>query len=284
MAREVGNGSPNAGKFTYPSDYPFDQNRTWRPFIKMESGAGEGQKPPDPAPGTLTMTQADLDRIVSDRLARDRATRGGAGQSEEEKAELSRLRQAEKDRQTAEAERKGEWDRLRKSMEDEHSAAISKLSETGERLMNELNTERVRGRLVGAAAKSNAIDPEEIADVLERYCDLNDALQPVVKDRDGNIRYIAGREMSPEQLVEEHLGKRSHLVKPGSTGQGGGSRGGASTGADGPAPVSGELEAARKDLQALDVEARRVGTPEALNAAWQAEKRVKALEAAAQKK
>lgn len=269
---QIGHGHRKAERWVNPPDLPIDPLRAWRPFVRMESSPTEGQPPPaDPGAGSKTFTQADLDRI----LAKERAIwerKHGAG-GEAERAELDRLRQEREEREQRDAEAAKEWEKSKQLLADRHAKEVAKRDESLKTMTAELRTERIRRALVAEAAKVGAVDPELVADTLERKCSLNDKFQAEATDDDGGLVTIA-------ELVTGFLGAKPFLVRPGSTGQGGGSRGGASMGAD-HAPGSPDLQAARKALEEADKLARASGMPNDLARAQTAHKRVKDLEAKA---
>lgn len=188
----------------------------------------------------------------------------------EELEELDRLRKADADRQQKDAEAKGEWDRLKQQLLADNEKAIAAERGKVDKAAGELRVERIRRALVSAAAKHGAIDPEEVADLLERRCRLDDNYAVEVLDEAGKHAYgPKGDDLTPEQLVDGYLGKKPHLVRAGSTGQGGGSRGGASVSGDAAdAGLTPSVAAAKTAWDEADTRAKASGSNEDNAIAW----------------
>jgi hypothetical protein len=235
-----------------------------------EGGSGTREPGTDDGKPAPKYTDADLDRIIAKKIGEERAKleRRYAGVGEE-REELERLRQERVEREQKDLEAKGEFDRAKKAIEERHAKAVKERDERIEKTMGELKADRIRTALVSASARRNAIDPDEVADMLERRSTLNADLKAEALDDDGNVITI-------DQLVEQFLLKKPHLVKAGSTGEGGGSRGGATT--TGARVGSAELQAALKKLEEADKLARASGMPHDLARVQEAHRRVKELQ------
>ena len=233
--------------------------------------SGDGVADPE-----KTYTHSELSAI----MAKERKSweRKYAGASQEERDELDRLRTDQKAREQRDAEAKGEWDRLKKSMAEEHQKALTDREQRIEKATGALKVERIRRALVSAAAKANAIDPEEVADLLERRCRLTEDFQVEVLDEAGQRAYRGGNELTPSELVEQYLTKKLHLVKAGTFGQGGGSKGGATV-TEG-LRLTPELQGAKQALADAEKLAKS-GMPQDLARAQTAFRRVRELERAA---
>jgi hypothetical protein len=235
-----------------------------------EGGSGTREPGTDDGKPAPKYTDADLDRIIAKKIGEERAKleRRYAGATEE-REELERLRQERIDREQKDLESKGEFDRAKKAIEERNAKALKDRDDRNEKTLGELKAERIRRALVSSAARLNAIDPDEVAELLDRRCYLNEEFKAEAKDDDGAV-------LTPEQLVEAYLLKKPHLVKAGSTGEGGGSRGGATT--TGARVGSAELQQALKALEEADKLAKATGMPHDLARVQEAHRKVKALQ------
>lgn len=252
-------------------------------------GDGEkgGEKPGAAAAGggggttEKAYTEAEVNDIVRRRLERDRQTRGReTAVSEEDRQELERLRNEAKDRERQEAERKGEYERIKASWQKEKDEAVAlerQHRESAERVVRE---ERVLRSLVESAVRHGAIDPAIVSKLLQDRCRLDKDYRVEVLDEVGKVAYRGAELMTPDQLVEDYLRDKPYLVRAGSTGQGGGSTGGASTTGDGhQMTASAELTKAREEFAAAKAESQQIGSPEAAAKLMAAHRKVKELEA-----
>lgn len=143
---------------------------------------------PDPTPDK-TFTQADLDRIVADRLARDRK---GREDYDDIKTKLTALEQAEADRAKAEmtaAER----------LEAEKAEALKKAQEAEDR--STARETAANQRIINAEFKSLAREANVPADRLAAALKLAD-LSAVTVDDEGNA---VGVKEAVEALVSAHV-------------------------------------------------------------------------------
>ncbi|WP_449600305.1 phage scaffolding protein [Paenibacillus sp. Marseille-Q9583] len=154
-----------------------------------EGGPDPDPKPtPDPAPDK-TFTQADLDRVVAERLARDRK---GREDYDDIKTKLTALEKAETERKKAEltdAER----------LEAEKAEALKKAQEAEER--GNARETAANQRIINAEFKSLAREANVPADRLAAALKLAD-LSAVTVDDEGNA---VGVKEAVEALVEAHV-------------------------------------------------------------------------------
>ncbi|WP_313640086.1 scaffolding protein [Paenibacillus sp.] len=143
---------------------------------------------PDPTPDK-TFTQADLDRIVADRLARDRK---GREDYDDIKTKLTALERSEADRAKAEmtaAER----------LEAEKAEALKKAQEAEDR--STARETAANQRIINAEFKSLAREANVPADRLAAALKLAD-LSAVTVDDEGNA---VGVKEAVEALVSAHI-------------------------------------------------------------------------------
>lgn len=101
--------------------------------------------------GGKTFTQKDVDRIVRQRLNRERG-------SLREEVEADVRKQLESDAQKKKAEDEGEYKPLYDKAKDEITALKNEISE----LKSQVNHEKVRGRVMLEAGRLNFVDPNDV--------------------------------------------------------------------------------------------------------------------------
>jgi hypothetical protein len=168
-----------------------------------------------------TFTQEELDRIVADRVARE--------QRKFEKKisgiDLDEAKDLIAQRESAELERKkerGEFDSILKQTIEKKDLEIhsykSKLQET-----------LVDGAILGAASNNNAVNPNQVSQLLKAHTRLSEDGIVEVLDDNGTPRYNdSGDLLSVNEMVTEFLTANPHMVKAsqggtGSMGNAGGS-------------------------------------------------------------
>jgi hypothetical protein len=219
------------------------------------AGAGAGAGAGGGEPEKVSMTKAELEALIEGRIgaAVKAATKNaGGGASAEEKAELERLRKAEEDRQREALAAKGKYDEALKSQEEsirkEYEPKITTEKERADKAHKQLE-ERVIGlAVVEAAGKLNAVNPAQVRRLIDNQLRMDDEYNATVVDEKGNQRFVAGKAMTPEQLVKEFLDQNPHLVRS-TAGAGGGASGGKSTTGGGDASEAAKKEAEIKALE-----------------------------------
>ena len=229
----------------------------------------------------------DVEAIVEERLAKARRTWekqfGGPGAIDE----LDRLRREEADRKRKEEEAKGNYERALASAEERWtSKEKSWLDERGT-LLGKLREKTVRGAIIALSAE-RAYKPDQIADLLERRVQLDEAgYEPKVLGPDGKPAFVGGKPMTIDQLVNAFLDDNPHLAKAANTGGAGGAQGGASTadggqhGAAAGTAGSREIVEARERYEKAREQAEKMGGAAEITAAHKAKRDLDKLEAAA---
>jgi len=161
-----------------------------------------------------TFTQADLDKVVADRIARERRKfeKKYEGIDPEYYNELSQ--KAEKERQDK-LKAKGEFEKLLKETIEKKDGQINQL-------MTQVKTIKVDGSLVDIAAKNRAVNPNQVAQLLKDQVKLNETGEvEVVDPKSGQTRYAEdGTHFGIDGLVKEFLTANQHFVAAGPTGSG----------------------------------------------------------------
>jgi hypothetical protein len=168
-----------------------------------------------------TFTQEELDRIVADRVARERKKLD----RKLDGIDIDEARKLMLEREEAEIERqkeRGEFEKVLKQTVEKKEMEIqtykSKLEQT-----------LVDGSLLTAASKNNAVSPEQVSTLLRNNVKLSSDGQVEVLDADGSVRYNdKGDLLSVDELVNDFLTANPHFVRAsvggaGSKGMAGGS-------------------------------------------------------------
>ena len=157
-------------------------------------------------------TQEQLDRIVEDRLAKQRRAleKRYAGVDVEH---YRKLTAAEEQQQLEDAKAKGEFEKILKD-------TVSKKDSTIEQLRNELHSVKIDGAVLSAANKGGAINAQQVVALVKSQIKLGDDGNVEIVDSNGNPRYNEkGDPMSVDGLVTEFLEANPHFkaATPGGT-------------------------------------------------------------------
>lgn len=153
-----------------------------------------------------TFTQADLDKVVADRIARERRKfeKKYEGIDPDYYNELSA--KAEKEKQDK-LKAKGEFEQILKD-------TVSKKDEQINNLLNQVKTVKVDGSLLDTASKLKAINPGQVATLLKDQVKISETGDvEIVNPKTGQVRYNdAGEHMKVSELVTEFLTASPHFV------------------------------------------------------------------------
>jgi hypothetical protein len=167
------------------------------PTTAPAAGAGAG-----PGAGAgKSFSQEDVDRIVSQRVARETSKYGDYSELQARAAradELEASQGTETDKLRAKAERESE----------KRAASDAKAAQATERA----NTALMRASVVAAAAQANAADPQDVFTLLDKSA--------LTVDEDGNVDGVA-------DAVTALLKAKPHLVRRAGGGFDGGQQGAA---------------------------------------------------------
>ena len=205
--------------------------------------------PPAPPADVITMTKAELEAQVAARIA---AAVGSNSKKlkadlDAENAEIKAKLQAYQQKELEEKGRYAESLKLQEqSLVEKYEPQLRERDDQIKSLSRVVRDATVGAELVHAAQQGNAVNPKEIARLLDG--NVKDA--STVVDDAGNQRFVAGKPMTPTQLVQEYLQQNPHHVKASQTAPGGGAGGGASrTGAD-----TSELALLEKEVADLEAQ------------------------------
>ena len=153
-----------------------------------------------------TFTQADLDKVVADRIARERRKfeKKYEGIDPEYYTELSA--KAEKEKQDK-LKAKGEFEQILKQQAEKSQAQINQL-------MNQVKAIKVDGSLLDTASKMKAVNPGQVSQLLKDQVTMNEAGDvEIVDPKTGQVRYNdKGEHLSISDLVSEFLTTNPHFV------------------------------------------------------------------------
>ena len=177
-----------------------------------------------------TFTQADVDKIVQARLDKHKRKYEGIDVSE-----YKNLKSAEEEREIEAMKKREEFDKVLSQQKDKFSNEITTLR-------NELTSLKVDGTLLNTAASRNAVNPEQVAQLLRDRVGLDETGRPVVYDS-GNVVYDpdTAEPKSLESLVNEFLDSNNHFLRSGPSGV-------TSSGAAGSAPTSKQTDLSQLDM------------------------------------
>ena len=168
-----------------------------------------------------TFTQDELDRIVADRVAREQRKfdkRLSGVNLDEAKDLLAKKEAAELERQ----KERGEFDKVLKQTVEKKDMEIQSYK-------SKLQQTLVDGAILGAAGNNNAVNPNQVSQLLKDQTRLSDDGTVEVLDANGTPRYNdSGDLLSVNEMVTEFLTVNPHMVKAsqggtGSMGNAGGS-------------------------------------------------------------
>lgn len=159
-------------------------------------------------------SQADIDKIVADRIARERRKfeKKYEGVDVDQYKELTAKQEKEReDRLKA----KGEFEKILKETVDKNRATI-------ETLQNQISSIKVDGALVDTASKYRAISPNQVVKLLKEQVRLNESGDVEVVDaKTGQTRYGEdGTHLTIDSLVKEFITENPHFVAAGPAGSG----------------------------------------------------------------
>ena len=164
-----------------------------------------------PKTESKSFTQEQLDNIVQARLAAERK-KYERKMEEEEKQKTELLKQ----KQLEEAKSKADIEKLMKERIAEKDSEIS-------RYKTEIKKEKIDNSILSVASKNNAINPQQVVQLIEKEVKLNDDGRIEVLDNNSNIRYNAkGELLTIEDRVKEFLDTNPHFRN--ATVQGSGSK------------------------------------------------------------
>lgn len=188
----------------------------------MDKDLPNDDLPQDPPQATKTFSQEDVEKIIEQRLARERRKY----EKQLEGIDVDEARRLMEEKQQAELERqkeKGEFEKVLKQVTEKKEQTIQQLSQ-------KLHEIQVDGALLNAASTNNAVNPAQVVQLLKSQTRLNEDGAVEVLDSDGSVRYNdSGSPLSVNELVGDFLTANPHFVKASAGGAGSKGAAGGST-------------------------------------------------------
>jgi len=161
-----------------------------------------------------TFTQADLDKVVADRISRERRKfeKKYEGIDPEYYNELSL--KAEKEKQDK-LKAKGEFEQILKAQAEKKDAQINSL-------LDQVKTIKIDGVLLDTASKFKAINPGQVSQLIKDQIKMNEAGDvEIVDPKTGQVRYGEdGKHLTISNAVQEFLTANPHFVAATPSGSG----------------------------------------------------------------
>lgn len=184
-----------------------NQEATGQPSAETTDFTAENQEE------SKYFTQEDLDRIVKDRLDRERKKISKQFEGVDVQKYREMMEQEEQQRLEQQKSR-GEFEKVL-------SETVQKKDTTIQQLQQELHSIKVDGSLLNAASAKRAVNPQQVVSLLKGNIRLGETGDVEVLDGDGSIRYNDnGVPMSAEELVEDFLNSNPHFITAGPNGSG----------------------------------------------------------------
>lgn len=160
-----------------------------------------------------TLTQEQVDRIVAERVAREKS-KFEKKYSGVDLDHYKSLVEQEEQRKQQELEKRGEYEQLLKSQAEKFNMKIKAYE-------SELHSIKVDGTLLQEASKSKAVNPQQVVSLLKGSLKLNESGGVDVVDASGTVRYDDnGNPLSVSTLVNEFLTANPHFRSAGPQGTG----------------------------------------------------------------
>jgi len=160
-----------------------------------------------------TFTQEELDRILADRLQRQKRQI----EKQFDGIDPDKARQIMLEREQAEVERqkdRGEFDKVLKETVEKKDLEISQYKQR-------LESTLIDGSLLQAASKYNAVEPSQVSKLLRDRVKLASDDSVEVLDENGSIRYNDKADpLSVDELMGDFLTANPHFVRASQGGAG----------------------------------------------------------------
>lgn len=233
-------------------------------------GTGGGSGAGSAGSGERTFSKAEVEAIVQARLKR-----GGLDPTEQAELEVLRRERAERERKDAEERR--QYDRAIKSVREEAQTEVSKANQKLAAILDEIKVEKVQGGLINSAAKFKAINPQQVAILLQSQTQFDpDTRKVIYLGEDGQPAFKNGVPWSADDLLMVFRHKNPHLFQAAAsdTGSGAGGSGASDTGTG----LSDDFDADEKKLadahKAAFEQAQKSGAIPDVSAAHAAKRRL----------
>ena len=162
---------------------------------------------------TKNFTQDQLEKIIQDRLNRQRAQI----ERKYDGVDVDKYRKLEEDeenRRIEELKKREQFDQVLKETVEKKDSTIGQLR-------TEIHSIKVEGELLNQASANRAISPNQVVQLLRNSVRLGDHGSAEVIGDNGEVRYTEnGEPMAVQELVTEFLSANPHFVNANSSGSG----------------------------------------------------------------
>jgi hypothetical protein len=188
----------------------------------MESVDTEATAESQEATSEKSFSQSEVERIVEQRLARERKK----FEKQIEGVDLNEARRLLEEKEAADLERqkeRGEFEQILKKTAEKKDVEI-------QNLRSRLHSTLIDGEVMNAAVRNNAVSPEQVSSLLRSNIRLGEDGHVEVLDANGSPRYNdSGESLKVGELVEEFLTANPHFVRASAGGTGSKGNAGGST-------------------------------------------------------
>ena len=160
-----------------------------------------------------TFTQDDVDKIVRERLDRERK-RLDKKYGDVDVERYRQLTEKEEADRLEQQKQRGEFESILKE-------TVAKKDSQYQELQRQLTEIKVDGSLLSAASSNKAINAQQVSALLRNQVRLGETGEAEVTDSNGNVRYTDdGMPMTVNDLVDSFLKENPHFVNAGPAGSG----------------------------------------------------------------
>jgi len=191
---------------------------------------------------TKMFRQEDVDKIVAERIQRERAK----FEKKYSDVNLDEYRSMVADKERKELEAKKQRGEFEKILEE----TVGKKDSVIQDLQKQIHSIKVEGALLNAASNKRAVNPKQVTQLLQSSVKLTESGDVEVLDESGSPRYNdAGKLLSVDEYVGEWLASNPHFVA--STPGGSGSTNNAAANNTGDRIDISKLDMSRRDHREL---------------------------------
>ena len=160
-----------------------------------------------------TFTEEDVNNIVKQRLAKERASIYKKLNVDDLDTAISAVKQTREAEEKSKIQ-KGEFEQILKDKSEEFNKKYNDLE-------SELKDIKINKSLLSSASKNRAINPDQVVELLKPNMKLNDSGGVEILDKNGIARYNnKGELLTTDELVQEFLTQNPHFVTATASGSG----------------------------------------------------------------
>ena len=187
--------------------------QTTQPDVSRETTETTQEDIKQPETNSNTFTEEDVNNIVKQRLAKERASIYKKLDVDDLDTAINAVKES-RDAVEKEKIKKGEFEQILKEKSEEYGKKITGLE-------NELKDIKINRALLSAASKNRAINPDQVVSLLQSNMRLNDTGNVEILDKNGITRYNnKGELLTTDELVQEFLTQNPHFVTATASGSG----------------------------------------------------------------